>query len=149
MRHNCNRVANWLTRYSGHPVAVLPEIERAHGSRIDRRVCINEAIWKRRGQGRQGDRCWASLLGIEGEQLLDLLEETTQDLLRPLRLGVVRFARDMPGHVIQIAEADLHRHTRRGGSDLVLNSFVEIHEPGEEQCPLGSGQLEPRLFRRD
>jgi hypothetical protein len=30
------------------------------------------------------DYCWTSSLGIEGEQLLDLIEETTQDLLRPL-----------------------------------------------------------------
>src|SRR5262249_28374210 len=75
-------------------------------------------------------------------RVLNPLEETAQDLRRLLGLGVIRFARDMPGHVIVITKANLHRHTWSRGSDLLLNPFVEIHWPSQEQFPLRPGQLE-------
>ena len=91
----------------------------------------------------------ASLPGIEREQSLDLLGKTTQEFFRRLGTSVVRFARDMPGHEIQIADADLHRNTRRSGSDLILNSLVEIHQPREEQFAPRLATAQARPFRLD
>jgi hypothetical protein len=78
------------------------------------------------------------LLGVKGEQFLNLNEDAVEDFFNSFALGVIGFSGNVSDEKLQVADCEHDFVTRRSRLDRLFDVLVQVDQPGQEQlAPFG------------